>query len=125
MARWVRCMDFFAPWMRSAKCSGLSTGRSLGCFPLFFYNTAHAEDKVIIDGLQKSETKRVGPKAKDADLRIPIWEETHMIRQEGMDMEVQHDLSLEEGKAEMSLFEHFVSQRNEKAAKRWSDDGWR
>ena len=46
-----------------------------------------------------------------------------MIRQEGMDMEVQHDLSLEEGKAGMSLFE--LSQRNEKAAKRWSDDGWR
>ena len=87
--------------------------------------TAHAEDKVIIDGLWKSQTKCVGPKAKDADLRIPIWEETHMIRQEGMDMEVQHDLSLEEGKAEMSLFEHFVSQKNEKAAKRWSDDGWR
>ena len=51
----------------------------------------HVDNKGIIDGLWKGEKKCIGPKAKDADLWIMIWEELHRIHQEGTLVEVEHD----------------------------------
>ena len=50
----------------------------------------HVDNKGIIVGLLRGEMKCVGPKAKDADSWILIWEELHRAHQEGMLVEVEH-----------------------------------
>ena len=46
-------------------------------------NMVHVDNKGIIDVLWRGETKCMGPKAKDADLWVLIWEEVRRIHQEG------------------------------------------
>ena len=43
----------------------------------------HVDNKGIIDGLWKREMKCSGPKAKDADLWIALWEELNKLRSKG------------------------------------------
>ena len=59
----------------------------------------HVDNKGIIDGRWRGETKCVDPKASDADLWIKIWEE-------------QRNLG---GPIKVSNFEKFVTEGNEKA----------
>ena len=61
--------------------------------------------------------KCVGPKAKDADLWLCIWEEVRRIHQEGALLEVEHvkaHLSKKDVQ-EMKLFERCVTEGNERA----------
>ena len=39
----------------------------------------------------------IGPRAKDADLCILIWEEVHRVHQEGILLEVEQGAMLDEG----------------------------
>ena len=50
----------------------------------------HLDIKGIIDGLWRGEMKCIGPKAKDADLWILIWEEMRRIHPAGTLLEVEH-----------------------------------
>ena len=43
----------------------------------------HVDNKGIIDGW-RGEMRCIGPRAKDADLWILIWEELHRVHQEGI-----------------------------------------
>ena len=60
----------------------------------------------------------IGPRAKDADLWILIWEELHRVHQEGILVEVEHVKEHRSKKEmqQMSLFERFIAaEGNEKA----------
>ena len=61
--------------------------------------------------------KCIGSKAKDADLWISIWEEVRRIRPEGMLLEVEHVRThrTKKERQEMTLFEKFVTDGNERA----------
>ena len=50
----------------------------------------HVDKKGIIDRLWRGEMRCVGPRAKDADLWILIWEKFHRVHQEGVRVEVEH-----------------------------------
>ena len=50
----------------------------------------HFDDEGIIDGLWRGEMKCVGPKAKGADLWIPIWEVLNNFRSKEILIEVEH-----------------------------------
>ena len=50
----------------------------------------HVDDKGITDGLWRGEARCIGPRAKDADLLIMIWEELHRVHQEDILVEVEH-----------------------------------
>ena len=39
----------------------------------------HVDNKGIIDGLWRGDMKCIGPKARDVDLWILIWEELHRV----------------------------------------------
>ena len=92
--------------------------------------TAHVDNKGIIDRLWRGEMICTGPKTKDADLWIMIWEEVHRIHLEGCLLEVEHIKAhrSEKEMQEMTLFERFVKDGNETAdelARRRSTVGWR
>ena len=61
--------------------------------------------------------KCIGPKAKDADLWILIWEEVRRIHQEGFLLDVEHVKAhrTKKEKQEMTLFEKCVTGGNERA----------
>ena len=70
------------------------------------------------------------PRAGDADLWIKIWEELHGLAERCILVEVEHVKAhrTKKEKTDMSHFEKFVTEGNEKAdelAKRRSIDGWR
>ena len=69
----------------------------------------HVDNNGIIDELWRGETRCIGPRAKDADLWILIWEELHRIHQEGIlvDVEVEHVKAHRstKGMQKMSFFE--------------------
>ena len=50
----------------------------------------HVDEKGIIDGLWRGEMRCIGPRAKDSDLWILIWEKFHRVHQEGVRVEVEH-----------------------------------
>ena len=50
----------------------------------------HVDDRGINDGLRRGEMRCIGPRPKDADLWILIWEELHRVHQEGILVEVEH-----------------------------------
>ena len=55
-------------------------------------------------------------KATDVDLWIMIWEEVRRIHQEGVHFEIEHvKAHRSKEKQQMSLFEHFVTESNQKA----------
>ena len=72
----------------------------------------HGDNKGIIDGLC------IGPRGKDADLWILIWEELHRFHHEGKMMEVLEHVTAHRKKKEMqhmSPFEKFIAEGHEKA----------
>ena len=77
----------------------------------------HVDNKGIIDGLWRGERKCIDPKAGDADLWIKIWEELHPVKSEEILVEVEHVKAhrTENDRNEMSHFEKFVTDGNEKA----------
>ena len=79
--------------------------------------TAHVDIKKIIDGLWRGEMKCIGPRAKGADLWIWILEEVRRVHQEGVLLEVEHVKAhrSKKEKQEMTLFEGFVTEGNERA----------
>ena len=46
--------------------------------------TAHVDNKGILDVLWRGEINCIGPKAKDADLWMLIWQEVHRAHQGGI-----------------------------------------
>ena len=50
----------------------------------------HVDNKGSIDGLWKREMKCIGPKAKDADLWMALWEELNKLRSKEVVIEVEH-----------------------------------
>ena len=44
----------------------------------------HVDNKGLVDGLWRGEMRCIGPKAKDADLWVLIWEEVHRDHREGI-----------------------------------------
>ena len=73
----------------------------------------------IIDGLRRRERERVciKPRAGDADLKYLIWEELHYLAERGILVEVEHVKAhhTKKEQKEMSHFEKFVTEGNEKA----------
>ena len=60
----------------------------------------HVDDKGIVDGLGRGEARCSGPRDKDADLFILIWEELHRVHQEDIfgGGRVRQSVPLREGK---------------------------
>ena len=52
-------------------------------------STSLVDNKGIIDGLGRGELKYIGPKAKDGELWMLIWEKVRTIHQEGTLLEVE------------------------------------
>ena len=79
----------------------------------------HVDNKGIIDGLWRGERKCIDPKAGDAELWVKIWEELHVLMSRGILEEVEHVKAhrTKKDKKEMSHFENFVTDGNEKADK--------
>ena len=50
----------------------------------------HVDNKGIIDGLRRGESKCIKPRAGDADLWIQIGEELHYLSERGILVEVEH-----------------------------------
>ena len=59
--------------------------------------------------------KCIGPKAKDADWWIALWERLEKLRSQEVLIEVEHDTAHrnELEKQQMSLFEKFITESNE------------
>ena len=87
------------------------------CFPKRVIGPikVHVDNKGIIDGLLRGERKCIDPKAGDADLRIKIWEELHLLTSQETLVEVEHVEAhrTEKDKKEMSHFEKLVADSNE------------
>ena len=79
--------------------------------------TVHVDNKGLIDGLRKGESKCVKQTAGDADLWIEIWEELHGLAERGIWAEVEHVKAHRTKKEEkhVSQFERFVTEGDEKA----------
>ena len=77
----------------------------------------YVDNKGIIDGLWRGERECIKPKAGDADLWIKIWEELHRLSARDVAVEVEHVKAYrtKKEKKEMSCFETFVTEGNEKA----------
>ena len=77
----------------------------------------HVGSQGIIDGLWRGEMRYIGPRAKDANLWILIWEGLHRVHQEDILMQVEHVRAYrtEKDMQLMSLFEKFILEGNEKA----------
>ena len=73
------------------------------------------DNKGIIDGLRRGESKCIKPRAGDADLWIEIWE--HGLAERGILVEVEHVWAhrTKREKKKMSQFERFLTEGNEKA----------
>ena len=50
----------------------------------------HVDNKGLVDGLWRGEMRCIGPRGKDADLWILIWEEWHRVHQARILVEVEH-----------------------------------
>ena len=77
----------------------------------------HVDNKGIIDGLWKREMTCIGPKAKDADLWIAIWEELNNFRAKKMLLGVEHVEAhrTEKERQQMSFLEKIFTEGNEEA----------
>ena len=76
----------------------------------------HVGNKGTIDGLWRGERKCIDPKAGDAGLWQKKWEELHLLVSEEIlvDVELVNAHRTEKDKNEMSHFEKFVTDGNEK-----------
>ena len=76
--------------------------------------TTHVDNKGINDGLCKGEMQCSGPKPKDADLWISTGEEVRRIHRERTLLELEHVDRSKKEKQELSLFDVFHMEGNEK-----------
>ena len=90
----------------------------------------HVKNKGIT-GLWRRKRKCIDPKSGVADLWIKIWEELHLLASKEKLVEVEHVKAhrTEKDKKEMSHFEKFNTDGNEKAdelakARAMLDDGF-
>ena len=108
-------------WMQSLRCSAPSREPAFLCLlrNAVGLTMVHVDNKGIVDGRWRSDMRCIGPRANDADLWIMIWEELHRFHQEGILVEVEHVKAhrTKKGMQQMSLFERFIAQGNEKADK--------
>ena len=74
-------------------------------------------NKGRIDGLRRGETECIKPRAGDAHLWMKIWEEFHELVKRGFLVDVEHVKAhrIKKEKKNMSHFEKFVTEGNEKA----------
>ena len=74
-------------------------------------------NKGRIDGLRRGETECIKPRAGDAHLWMKIWEEFHELVKRGFLVDVEHVKAhrTKKEKKNMSHFEKFVTEGNEKA----------
>ena len=77
----------------------------------------HVDNKGIVDVLCRGEMKCICRNAGDADLWIKIWEELHRLTSREILIDVVHVEAhrTEKDKKEMTQFEKFVAEGNEKA----------
>ena len=77
----------------------------------------HVDNKGVIDGLWRGEGECIKPRAEDADVWIKIWEALHYLAERSILVEVEHVKAhrTTKQKKEMSHFEKFVTEGNEKA----------
>ena len=70
-----------------------------------------------MDGRRRGERKCIHPKVGDADFVDQIWEEMQLVSLKEILVEVEHvkGAQLREGQNEMTHFEKFVTDGNEKA----------
>ena len=91
--------------------------------------TVHVDKKGIIDGLWRGEMRCTGPRAKDADLWILIWEEFHRVHQEGVWVEVEHVKAHSTRKCRFSKSSSLKAMRKQmswhKRERGWTEEIWR
>ena len=77
----------------------------------------YVDNKGNIGGLRTGERDCIKPRAGDADLWFKIWEELHSFTTRNIAVEVEHVKAhrTKKEKREMSHFEKFVTEDNEKA----------
>ena len=76
----------------------------------------HVDHEGFFDGLWRGERKCIDPKAGDADFWIKIWEELHLPVSKETLVDIEHvQAQRAKNKKEMSQFEKFVTDGNEKA----------
>ena len=80
----------------------------------------HVDNKGFIDGLRRNVMRCTGSRAQDADLWILIWGDLHRV-------EVEHVKAHRSKKdmQQMSLFEKFITEGNEKADELLAKEGAR
>ena len=73
--------------------------------------------KELLTGFGEEKESAIKPRAEDADVWIKIWEELHYLAERGILVEVEHVKAhpTKKEKKEMSHFEKFVTEGNEKA----------
>ena len=81
----------------------------------------HVDNKGIVDGLWKGESKCLDPKTGDADLWIKMLEELQLLASREISVEVEHVKAhrAKNDKKEMSCFDKFVTEGNEKKPMSW------
>ena len=76
----------------------------------------HVDNKGIMDGLWRGETRCIGPRAKDADLRVLISEELHRVHQQGILVEIEHVKGFRSKKEkQLVLLFETITEVNQKA----------
>ena len=87
----------------------------------------HVDKKGIIDGLWRGEMRCIGPRAKDADLWILIWEEVPQSssrkRTGGKSNTSKHVAPIRKCK-KMPLFQKFITEGHEKADELAQEGAW-
>ena len=122
MENWDLCMVCTARWRQHWKSSAPPKRAELTALLCLLKKVigpikVHVDSKGMRDGLWRGERKCIEPKAGDAELRIKIWEELHLLVSKEIMVEVEHVKAhrTKKNKTKMSQFEKFVTEGNEKA----------
>ena len=122
MKSWDPCMECTAQWRQKFEVQRTVKTAELTAFlcilkKVIGLTKVHVDNKGIVDGLWRGERKCIDPKAGDADLWIKIWEELHLLVSKEIWVEVEHVRAhrTKKDQKEMSNFEKFVTEGNEKA----------
>ena len=119
---WGHCVGCTARWKQNLRVQRTTKRAELTTFLCLLRQVietikVHVDNKGIIDGLWRGERKCISPKAGDADLWIEIWEQLQCLAAEDIVVEVAHVKAhrTKKGEKEMSHFEKFVTEDNERA----------
>ena len=96
----------------------------------------HVDNKGIIDGLWSGEMRCAGPRAKDADLWIMIWEELHRVAFKKAhwwrSSTSKHTVLREGSAATVALSNKFITLKavrmqmiSQKGGRVWTEEMWR